>query len=501
MNHKNLGENENFSRSDNLKNSDSLESNDKSDDFAHTKPQKNVTLSAEQKADAHFAKMTQTPVHKLVLSLSVPTTITMLVTSIYNTADTFFVSQLGTSAAGAVAVVFSLMSIIQALGFMVGMGTGNLVARALGAKKYDEATKIASTGFFIAMALGTCICLFGLIFINPLVDILGATTTIKPYAIEYITYILMAAPFMCTSFVMNNILRGQGKASIAMIGSVTGGLLNIALDPLMIFTLGLGVSGAAIATAISQLVSFSLLLSMFVKGKSDAQLKFNSISRNFYIYRDIIKTGSPSFYRQSAGSVAAAATNWQARIYGDAAVAAMGINSRIFILLYSVLLGLGQGMQPVVGFNYGAKLYKRVRDTISYTVRSGTVLMVCVSVLGFVFADDIIKMFISDDASVLTIGVFAFRAQCLVISVQGLCLPLIMSLQCTGRTMASSFLGLCRQFFCFMPIIAVLPFLFGLRGVQLALPLADLLTFAICIPVFIAYLRDLKRLEASNCLT
>ncbi len=445
--------------------------------------------------NSHHVKMAETPINSLVISLAIPAIISMLISSIYNTADTFFVSRLGTSATGAVSVVFPLMSLVQSVAFMIGMGSGNLVARKLGAKKNAEASKIASTGFFTSMSFGILFALFGITCTELLVNFLGATPTIRPYAIDYAFYICFAAPFMCCSFVMNNILRGEGKASLSMIGITFGGILNIILDPIFIFTLNLGVSGAAIATAISQFVSFVILLSMFKFKKSAVHLHIRNIDRDPKTILKILSTGLPSFFRQGSSSLAVTCTNWQARIYGDAALAALGVNSRIFFLLYSVLLGLGQGLQPVAGFSYGAKLYGRVKKTLSFTVLLGTFAMLLVGITGFIFAEDIVGIFATDDLSVVAIGAFMFRAQCVTLPLHGLSLPLIMALQCTGQIKSSSFLSLCRQFICFVPIIFILPYFIGLLGVQVAQPIADVLWLATSIPFYIAFMRQLTALE------
>ncbi len=454
-----------------------------------------MSNTSQQKLNLHHIKMTQSPIEPLVIRLAIPSIISMLIISLYNTADTFFVSRLGTSATGAVSVVFPLMGVIQAIGFMIGMGSGNLVARKLGAQKYTEASQIASTGFFCSLSFGVVFMVFGTMFTTLVVRLLGATPTIEPYAKEYAFYISFAAPFLCASFVMNNILRGQGKSALSMIGITFGGVLNIALDPLFIFVFNLGVAGAAIATAISQTVSFSILLYMFLSNKSEAKFHFKYVTLKKSVLLNILKTGLPSFFRQSASSVAVTCVNWQARIYGDAALAAMGVNSRIFYLLYCILLGLGQGLQPVAGFNYGAKLYGRVRQTLKFTAKVGTIAMIIVGSVGFVFAEDIISIFSTTDPQVVKIGALTLRAQCLAMPLHGLSLPLIMALQCTGQTKVASFLSSCRHFVCFIPIIVIMPFLFGITGVQLAQPLSDITTALLCIPFFVKFLKKLADLE------
>lgn len=452
-------------------------------------------MQEEEQRAAHYQKMTQTPVPRLVLSLAAPTIVTMLVTSIYNMADTFFVSQLGTSAAGAVGIVFSLMALIQAVGFTLGMGGGNLVARQLGARRDEEATKTASTAFFTALVCGAVMAVAGTALRAPLMRFLGATETILPYAEAYVTYILFAAPIMCASFVMNNLLRGEGKALLGMVGIGVGGLLNMGLDPLFIFTFGLGTAGAAMATALSQLVSFCILLSFFVRGKSGVHLRLRSVSREPAVYGSIVKTGLPSFCRQGVASLATIALNKSAAFYGDAAVAAMSIVARIFMFMFSVMLGLGQGFQPVAGFNYGAKRYDRVRSASRFTARLGTLLMAAVAAAFFVFAPQCMAAFRRDDAQVIALGTIAFRAQCMALPLFGISTVTNMSLQCTGQAWRATFLALCRQGIFFLPIIALLPLVLGVNGVLVAQPLADLCTFAVSVPFYVRYMRRLRQSE------
>ena len=432
--------------------------------------------------DAQYRKMTQTPIPRLVATLAVPTIISMLVTAVYNMADTFFVAQLGTSAAGAVGIVFSLMAVIQAIGFMLGMGAGNLVSRYLGAKEQRQADCAASTAFFTALAFGLGITVLGPLFLDPLMRVLGATPTILPYARDYARYILFGAPVMCASFVLNNILRGEGKAMLAMVGIGLGGVLNIGLDPLFIYAFGLGIAGAAIATLLSQCVSFAILLSCFLRRKSAVRLHIGQVSRKAEVYARIIKTGMPSFCRQSLASVATVLLNVNAAVYGDAAVAAMSVVGRIFMFVFSFMLGFGQGFQPVAGYNFGAKRYDRVRGATYFTILVGTVLMSVLAAAGFLAAP----------------GALALRAQCVVLPLFGVSTVTNMLLQVTGQSGQATFLSLCRQGIFFVPFILLLPQLIGLLGVQLAQPAADLCTFAVTLPFLLSFLRRLKLWEQAE---
>ena len=324
---------------------------------------------------SQFLKMTETPVPTLVLTLAGPTILSMLITSIYNLADTFFVGQISTSASGAVGVVSSLMAIIQALGFMLGHGAGTIISRSLGSQNDAAATRFASTSFFTALALGGLLGLGGLTFLSPFMMLLGSTETILPHACAYAVPILLAAPLMMSSLVMNNILRYEGKANLAMIGLVTGGILNILLDPVLIFGFGMGTAGAGVATALSQGVSFCILLFMFLRGKTVSRFRLGAITRSGSEFGQILLGGLPSFGRQGLNSIGGMLLNIAARSYGDAAVAGMSIVSRIFSFMLSVALGVGQGFQPVASFNYGARKYHRVRHACLFTIQASFYLM------------------------------------------------------------------------------------------------------------------------------
>lgn len=325
-------------------------------------------MSAEDRTAQQFRKMTETPIPKLILSLAAPTILSMLITSIYNLADTFFVGQISTSASGAVGVVSSLMAIIQALGFMLGHGAGSIISRSLGSQNTKAATRFASTSFFTALTFGLILDVVGLTTLPHFMMLLGSTETILPHACAYARPILIAAPLMMSSLVMNNILRYEGKASFAMIGLVTGGVLNMVLDPVFIFGFGLGTAGAGIATALSQSISFCILLSMFLRGKTVSQFQLSAVTRSPAEFGTILMTGLPSFGRQGLNSIGGMLLNIAARSYGDAAVAGMSIVSRIFMFIISVAIGTGQGFQPVAGFNYGARKYRRVEKACVFTM-------------------------------------------------------------------------------------------------------------------------------------
>ena len=333
-------------------------------------------MTQQDRTAVQYHKMTETPIPRLILSLAAPTILSMLITSIYNLADTFFVGRISTSASGAVGVVSSLMAIIQALGFMLGHGSGTIISRRLGSQDTHAATRFASTSFFTALAFGVVLAVVGLATLPDFMMLLGSTETILPHACAYARPILLAAPLMISSLVMNNILRYEGKANLAMIGLVTGGLLNIALDPLFMFVLGLGTAGAGIATALSQTISFGILLYMFLRGKTVSQFRLSAVTREPREFLQILAGGAPSFGRQGLNSIGGMLLNIAARSYGDAAVAGMSIVSRIFMFILSVAIGVGQGLQPVASFNYGARKYHRVRQAAVFTLKAAFALLV-----------------------------------------------------------------------------------------------------------------------------
>ncbi|MCI7606658.1 MAG: MATE family efflux transporter [Spirochaetales bacterium] len=437
--------------------------------------------------------MTQTPVSSLIPRLAVPTIISMLVSSIYNMADTYFVSQIGTSASGAVGVVFSIMAIIQAVGFTIGMGGGILASRALGAKDKDRADTLVTMSFLFSLLFGVILAFLGIVFNKGLMRMLGATETILPYAEAYSRYIFLAAPFMIGSYVMNNVLRSEGKAFYAMIGITTGGILNIALDPLFIFVFGLGTAGAAIATAISQLISFIILLMAFVTGKSEADIALKTI-KDFKpsMLIAIIKTGLPSLARQGLASIATILLNLSAGPYGDAAIAAMSITGKVTFFIFSALLGFGQGFQPVCSYNWGAGKYERVRKATVFTAQIGTAIISILSLFTYIFAPAIIKAFISDDPMVLEVGRRALRAQCLLLPFCGINVTTNMALQGTSHVASATFLAMCRQGIFYIPSILILPRILGITGVEIAQPAADVLTFTFSIFLFVSFLKECK---------
>ena len=436
--------------------------------------------------------MLNMPVSRVIPQLAVPTIISMLITSIYNMADTFFVSQLGTSASGAVGVIFSAMSIIQAIAFTIGMGSGTNVSQALGAGNEDTAQRYVSMAFFTALGVGVALAAAGLSSIDWLVRFLGATETIAPYAKDYATYIFYAAPFMMGSLAMNNLLRFEGLSIYGMVGITTGGILNMVLDPLLIFGFGLGTSGAAIATAISQFVSFTILLIM--TNTKDAAISIHP--RNFRptarMYGRIFYMGLPSLGRQGIASVSTILLNNAAGLYGDAAIAAMSIVSRFIMFINSTVIGFGQGFQPVCGYCYGAGRYSRVREAYAFCVKVSTIILLVLSVISFVFARPIVTVFRRDDPLVIEIGTFALRAQLLTLPLWGFITMSNMFTQSIGYGVRATIIATARQGIFLIPALLILPPLLGLRGIKIAAPVSDVLTLFLAYGIVDGILRQLK---------
>ena len=446
-------------------------------------------MNAERE-NAQYIKMTETPVAGLVVRLGIPTTISMLVTSIYNMADTAFVGTLGTSASGAIGVVFGYMAILQAIGFMFGQGSGSQIARLLGQRDRESASRIASTGFLTAVALGVLVAAGSWLFLDDLLRFLGSSETILPYARSYCRFILLGAPFITGSFVLNNILRYEGLAMKAMVGLVTGAVLNLLCDPLLIFVFRMGTAGAGLATAFSQIVSFCILLGMFRRGVTQSRLSPRSFDP-----RDvpsIVAIGFPSLLRQAMSSIGTIILNRCARVYGDAAVAAMAIVNRISMFIFSVGLGLGQGYQPVCSFNYGAGKYGRVRAAFRATLRITMIVLVVFSLAVFLCAPRLVRFF-RDDAEVVAIGVQALRYACFVMWVLPVSVLTNMTLQSSGKALPASFLALLRSGLFFLPVLLILNRTLGITGIEVAQPIADILTAATSIPFVLYYFRHLPQ--------
>ena len=442
-----------------------------------------------------YRQMIETPVNRLIPRLAIPTIISMLVTSIYNMADTFFVSQLSTSASGAVGVMFSAMSMIQAIGFTLGMGSGNHISRSLGNRDEERAGVFAATAFYTAAIIGVGILAVGTLFSRQLVFFLGATETIAPYAQDYARYILIGAPFMMTSFVMNNILRSQGNAVFAMVGITVGGVLNMILDPLLIFGLDLGISGAAIATMVSQIISFCILLYQCNARPDCIKIQLSKFRPSGKVYGEILHAGLPSFCRQGLASVAAVILNFAAGPYGDAAIAAMSIVTRFMMFINSSLIGFGQGFQPVCGFNFGAERYDRVLEAFWFCVKVAVIMLTVFGIVSFGISRPIVTAFRREDLQVIEIGTLALRLQLLTMPFQAWVIMVNMLTQSIGYGFRASLVAMGRQGLFLIPALLIFPKLFGILGLQMAQPIADMLTFVLATVIVSGILKELRQMK------
>lgn len=444
-----------------------------------------------QTVEEKFEKMTETPVKRLILTLSVPTIISNLISTLYNAADTFFVGQISTSASAAVGVALSLQAVIQAIGFFFGQGSGNNMSRQLGAHHEKTAEELASTGFFSSLILSFIVTIVGLIFLRPMSIFLGSSETILPYAMDYMFWILLASPFMASSLVLNNQLRFEGNSFYSMIGLTTGGILNLFLDPVFIFIFDMGISGAALATAISQFVSFVILF-ILSERIGTVKIRPRSFKPTLPMLKMITNGGLPSLCRQSVTSVAMICLNNAALPFGDAAIAAMAIVNKIGNFTNSVLIGVGQGFQPVCGYNYGAGLYKRVKEGFWFCVKLMSVVLIVLAVIEYIWASPIVGFFRKGDAEVIEIGDIALRLRCFTLVFSAWITISNMLLQTTGKMWRASILGFARQGIILIPIVWILPHFIGIWGIQIAQPLADLVTFIMSVPMTMGVIRKMN---------
>ena len=455
------------------------------------------TSNNDNFAENQYNKMVNTPVSKLITSLAIPTVISMLVTSIYNMADTFFVSQISTQASAAVGVVFPIMSIIQAFGFTLGMGSGSLISIRLGQKRNEEANVIVSTAFFTAIGIGFLITILGIIFSTQFLSLVGASNTILPYAKAYAKYIFFGAPIMTASFVLNNVLRSEGKAFFSMIGLTTGGILNIILDPIFIYALDLGISGAAIATLCSQSISFLILLTCFLKHKTVCRINIKLYSLKKEILPKIVTTGFPSLSRQGLASISSILLNTAAGAYGDAAIAGMTITTKIVMFIASIMIGVGQGFSPVSGYNFGAKRYDRVKQAYTFTLTAGFILMGSLATIIFIFANQIMNAFIND-LNVVKIGVAALRWQVAFLPFHSLIIGTNMLMQSTRHIKSATYLSMNRNGIYFIPAILILPRVIGLQGVEMAQFVADVLSAITAVPFAIYFFKKMSNYNSEQ---
>ncbi len=444
--------------------------------------------------DERYRMMTESNLHNLIPKMAIPTIISMLVTSVYNLADTYFVSKISTEASAAVGVIFSLMALIQALGFTIGIGSSTYVSRLLGEKNREQADRTVSTAFFTAIGVGTVFAVVGLTFREGIVHALGAIPEVHDLAVDYATYIFIGAPFMMGLYVLNNQMRAQGSAVLSMIGVMSGGILNIGLDPLFIFVFDWGIAGAAIATILSQFISFCILLILNNRIKNIISVKFRTFKPSWKIYKEIVHGGFPSLCRQGLASLSSVALNVAAGPYGAAALSALSIVNRFMMFLYSTLIGYGQGFQPVCGFNFGAKRYDRVSDAYRFSLKVGVILISILGVGAYLIAPQVMSWFRADDPQVIDIGIRALRAQCFTLPLQAFMMLSQFLCQSIGYGFRAALIAMGRQGLFLIPAYLILPKFLEITGLIISQPCSDLLTMAMTLIVMSAVSRKLKKM-------
>ena len=444
----------------------------------------------------NYTFLTHAPVHRVIFTMAIPTIISMLSTSMYNLAATYFVGTINTQSVAAVGISFSVMAIIQAVGFFFGHGSGNYISRQLGAKEHRKAEKMASTGFILSFFAGLLIAILGQIFITPLAIFLGSTPTILPYTERYLGIVMLGAPFMTMSLTLNNQMRFQGNTMSAMKGILSGVLLNLVLAPLLIIYFCMGITGAAIATLISQTFGCLMLFLMSRRGQN-IRIRLKDFTPNKQLAKEIIFGGTPSLSRQGLGSVSTILLNVAAGAYGDAAIAGMSIVTRISFFTYAIVIGLGQGFQPLCGFCYGAHLYQRVKEAFYFCIKCGTVFLSVCALVGFAFSESIIGLFRSDP-DVIHVGAAALQWQVLSFPLVSTIVLTNMLMQTIRKPIRANLVAAARSGLFFIPLIFILPHFFGLLGVEMCQAWADACSFTMAIPIAWSAFRDMNRLKKTG---
>ncbi len=438
-----------------------------------------------------YERMTTEPVRRLTVKLALPSIISMLVTTVYNIVDTWFVARLGTQATAAVGISFAIMEMISSLGFLFGTGSGTLVGLLLGAKNRHSASITASTACFCVIILSTVLAAAGILFLSPLMKILGSTVTIQPYAETYARYILLGFPIMSLSLVLSSILRSEGMNRQAMIGIGCGGVLNMLLDPLFIFTFRGGIAGASLATFVSQTIGLCVLLRFFMTGRTESRLALSSVRPTARLLREIVRAGFPSLCRHGAGTLSSACLNISAGICGgDSLIAAFSIVTRIIAFILALIKGFTQGAQSIYSYNKGAGRNDRIREAYRFTLHGNVLGAGFIALLIFFAAPGIMNLFSTTDAETIALGVTALRlhAAGLIFMPYGFAMSIL--LQAVGESGKATFLACLPQGICYIPLVFLLPRLFGTFGLMLTPLMAYLITDLITVPFARRYFRS-----------
>lgn len=437
--------------------------------------------------NVQYIRMTKTPVDRLIVSLAIPTIISMLVTNLYNMADTYFVGTISTSATAATGIISSIMAILQAFGFMLGHGAGSNISRLLGSENKEGAREYAATSFWLSIGLGILFIALGILFLDPMLRMMGSTETILPYAHQYGWFILIAAPAFTASCVCNNILRYEGMAFYSMIGLTSGGILNIFGDYLLVRVFGMGIVGAGLSTAVSQYISLLILILPFVNQKSQSRISIQYFKGSFQHIRNIVFVGFPALTRQGLNSISLMVLNNSAAMYGDAAVAAISITGRVINMMFCVAIGIGQGLQPVSAFNYGAKRYSRVKAGFYFATVFATGILALLALMTFWKSPEWIGLF-RDDSRVIEIGKVALRFSSLSLIFMPLSSYGSMLFQAIGESGIATVLSVIRSGGILIPMIVLLNSIFGLLGLEMSQAVSEIASGLISIPFIWKYL-------------
>ena len=450
--------------------------------------------SQETSQDAKYQEMVESPLEPLIIRMSIPSIVSLLITSIYNLADTYFVGKLGTSATGAVGIVYPLMTLILALGLMFGKGTGTLMGRQLGRRDVESARRTAAQGVVYVTVLVSVLMAVGLLCIHPLVSLLGATESMREYAVVYARFILLTMPFKAAGTALSCILRFQGFSKRSMYGLGSGAVLNIFLDPLLMFGFGMGFAGAGAATMIGEMVSCMVLLWQCNR-RDCIPISLRYFSLYWKGLWEIFSGGFSSLLKNGLSSLASVLLNRAAKPYGDAAIAAFIVVNRLVHMCQQIYFGIGEGYQTVCSYNYGARRYRRVKAGFWFCIKLGAALL-AVILVAFLFPEQIISLFRRDDPAVIQYGSVILRAQMATLSLLPVCSTGFVMLQGIGKNRDAAIVGSGRQGLFLVPLILLLPRFFGLAGLIAVQPCSDVLSTILGIVILRPNLKQLDEEES-----
>ena len=419
------------------------------------------------------------PISKALLAMGIPTMLGMLINALYNLADAYFVSGLGESQMGAISIVYPLGQVVVGLGLLFGNGAASYISRLLGQGKNEQANKVASTSLYCSLSTGTLLILFCFVFLKPILTLLGATESILPYAITYAGIYIISCIFNVFNVTMNNLVTSEGAAKTTMCALLAGAILNIVLDPIFIYTFELGVAGAAIATAISQIVSTLVYLHYLSTKKSIFRFHWKDCFFSRKIFSEIFKIGIPTLVFQLLTSLSISLINNTSSNYGDAAIAGMGVVTRLVSMGSLTVFGFMKGFQPIAGYSYGAGKYKRLRQAIRTSILWSTLFCIVIGFAFFLFPTQILSQFTTGNVEMIQIGAHSLRVNGITFMLFGYYTVYSSLFLALGKGKEGFLLGACRQGICFVPVILILPSIWGVKGILYAQPIADVLSFLI----------------------